>query len=133
MSKAVLFHVCVCVCVCVLVTRSCLTLCNPMDCSLPGYSVYVILQASILQWVAVPFTRRSPQPRDWTCVSCIVGRFFTVWTTREAHSFMHEVWINHIHWVSQIMVWKCPFLCPPHSPIPTLPFWTYPRKDSVSS
>ena len=75
--------VCVCVCVCVLVTQPCLTLCNPMDCSLPGFSVHRILQARILNWVAIPF-RRSSWPRDWTWVSCIAGRFFIIWATREA-------------------------------------------------
>ena len=42
---------------CVLVTQSCLTLCDPMDCSLPGSSVHVILQARMLEWVAVSFSR----------------------------------------------------------------------------
>ena len=43
-----------------------------------------ILQARILEWVALPFSRGSSQPRDQTQVSCIAGRFFTVWATREA-------------------------------------------------
>ena len=45
------------------VAQSCPTLCNPMECSLPGSSVHGILQARILEWVEVPFTRRSSQPR----------------------------------------------------------------------
>ena len=49
--------------------QSCLTLCNPMDCSLPDSSVHGILLASILEWIAMPFPRRSSQPRDRTCVS----------------------------------------------------------------
>ena len=49
----------VCVCVCVLVTQSCLTLCNLMDCSPPGSSVHGILQARILEWLAIPFSRGS--------------------------------------------------------------------------
>ena len=49
--------VCVCVCVCVLVALLCLTLCDPMDCSLPGSSVHGILQARILEWVAIPFSK----------------------------------------------------------------------------
>ena len=53
------------------------TLCNPMDCSLPGSSVHGILQARVHQWVAMPCSRGSSQPRDWTQVSYIVGRFFT--------------------------------------------------------
>ena len=69
----------------VIVTQSCLTLHNPKDCSSPGSSVHRILQARILEWVAIPFSRRSSQPRDQTCVSCIVGRSFTIWATREAH------------------------------------------------
>ena len=49
--------VCVCVCVCVLIAQSCLTLGNPMDCSLPGSSVHGILQARILEWIAIRFSR----------------------------------------------------------------------------
>ena len=70
----------VCVYVCVLVAQSCLTLCKSMDCSPPGSSVYGILQARILEWVAIPFSRGSSWPRDWTPVSWgsgIVGKFFT--------------------------------------------------------
>ena len=51
------------VCVC-LVAQSCLTLCNPMDCSPPDSSVHGILQAIILEWVAMPFSRGSSQPRN---------------------------------------------------------------------
>ena len=67
-----------------LVAQSCLTLCDPMDCSLPGSSVHGILQARVLEWVAMPFSRGSSWPRDQTQVSCIAGRFSTIWTTREA-------------------------------------------------
>ena len=70
--------------VCVLVTQSCLTLCDPMDYSLPSSSVHGILQAKILEWVAIPFSRESSQPADQTQVFCIAGRFFTIWTTWEA-------------------------------------------------
>ena len=48
----------------VLVTQLCLTLCDPMDCSSPDSSVHGILQVTILEWVAIPFSRRSSQPRD---------------------------------------------------------------------
>ena len=68
----------------VLVAQSCLTLYNPMDCSLPGSSVHRIFQGRILEWVAIPFSRGSSWPKDQTQVSCIIGRFFTIWTTREA-------------------------------------------------
>ena len=63
------------------VIQSCPTLCNPMD-----YTVYGILQARILEWVAFPFSRGSSQPRDRIQVSHIAGRFFTSWATRKPKS-----------------------------------------------
>ena len=63
----------------VLVTQSCPTLCNVIDHSPPGYSVCRILQARTLEWVATLFSRESSQPRDRIWVSCIAGRFFTIW------------------------------------------------------
>ena len=60
------------------VAQSCPTLCDPMDCSLPGSSIRGILQARVLEWVAVSFSRRSSQPRDRTRVSRIAGRRFTI-------------------------------------------------------
>ena len=54
-----------------------------MDCRLPGFSVHGIFQTRVLEWVAISFSRRSSQPRDWTRVSRIVGRCFTIWATRE--------------------------------------------------
>ena len=94
--------VCVCVCVCVCthtytqlssfpaievkwneVTQSCPTLCDPMDCSLPGSSIHGIFQARVLEWGAMSFSRGSSWPRDWTWVSRIVGRRFTIWASRE--------------------------------------------------
>ena len=75
--------------VCVLIAQSCLTLCNPTDSDPPGSSVHEILQARILDWVVIPFSRGFSQPRDQTQVSCIVGRFFTIWTTKDkAHQLM---------------------------------------------
>ena len=65
------------------VAQSCPTLCDTMDCSLPGFSVYEIFQARVLEWVAISFSRESSQPRDRSQVSCIVGRRFTLWATRE--------------------------------------------------
>ena len=65
------------------VTQSCLTLCDPMDCSPPGSSVHGILLARILEWVAVTILGSS-RPRGQTRVFCFAGRFFTVWATREA-------------------------------------------------
>ena len=65
------------------VAQSCPTLSDPMDCSLPGSSVHGILQTIVLEWIAIPFSRGSSRPGDWTWVSCIVDRRFTVWATRE--------------------------------------------------
>ena len=70
----------------VLVALSCWTLCNPVGCSPPGSSVHGILQARILERVAIPFSRGSSRHRDRTWVSCIEGFFFfTEWATRKAH------------------------------------------------
>ena len=63
------------------VAQLCLTLCDPMDCSLPGSSVHGILQARILEWVAISFSRVSSQLRDWTEVSHIADRLATIWAT----------------------------------------------------
>ena len=68
-----------------LVAQSGLTLCDPINCSPKGSSVHGILQARILEWVALPFSRGSSQPRDGTSVSCIAGGFLTIHTTWEAH------------------------------------------------
>ena len=78
--KAMVFPVVMYGYVNVKVTQSCPYLCDPMN-----YTVHGILQARILEWVAVPFSRWYSQPRDQTQVSCITGRFFTSWATREAH------------------------------------------------
>ena len=66
------------------IAQSCPTLCDLVDCSPPGSSVHGILQARILEWVAISFSRGSSQPRDWTQVSYIAGRRFNLWATREA-------------------------------------------------
>ena len=65
--------------VCCLVTKSCPTLCHPMDCSWPRSSVHGIFQARTLEWVAISFSRGSSQPRVRTRVSGTAGRFFTDW------------------------------------------------------
>ena len=66
-----------------LVTQSCPTLCDPMDCSPPGSFVHGIPQARILAWVAISFSKGSSQTRDRTQVSNIAGKLFTDWATRE--------------------------------------------------
>ena len=65
------------------VAQLCLTLCDPMDCSLSGFSVHGIFQVRVPEWVAISFSRGSSWPRDRTQVSHIAGRCFTLWGTRE--------------------------------------------------
>ena len=67
------------------VTQSCLTLCDPMGCIPPGSPVRGILQAGVLQWVAVSSSRESSRPRDGAQVSCMARGLFIVWSTGEAH------------------------------------------------
>ena len=77
-------------------TRSCPTLCNPMDCSPPGFFVHGILQARILEWVAISFSRGSSWPRDQTQVSHIVGRRFNLWATKDG-----QYW-NQIDYIQKL-------------------------------
>ena len=72
-----------------LVAQSCQSLCDSMDCSPTGSSVHGILQARILEWVAIPFSRGSSRPKDQTQVSCTEGRFFAVWATRKFNKRSH--------------------------------------------
>ena len=66
----------------------CLTLCNPMDCSLPGSTIHGILQARILEWVAISFSRGSSWGRDWTCVSCALQEDFYLLSWRWGACFL---------------------------------------------
>ena len=70
--------------VCVCVSCSVMSLCDHMDCSLLGSSVHGILQAGILDLVAIPIFRGSSPSRDRIQISSIVGRFFTIWVTGQA-------------------------------------------------
>ena len=74
------------------VAQLCPTLCDPMDCSPPGSSVHGVLQARVLEGAAIPFSRESSQPRDWTRFSCLAGGFLTVWATREALETLIRCW-----------------------------------------
>ena len=65
-----------------------------MNSSPPDSSVHGILQARILKWAAIPFSRRSFWPRDWILVPCIAGRFFTIWVTRKAHPFSQLIFFH---------------------------------------
>ena len=83
--------------------QSCSTLCNPMDCSLPGSSVHGLLHARVLEWGARPSSRVFCCARDWTGVFCIffiLGRFFT---TKPPHKpIIH----HHIHFILANLIYK---------------------------
>ena len=88
--------------------------CEPMDCSPPGSSVHGILQGTTLEWVAVPFSRGSSWPRDWTPVSCLVGGFFTPEppgkpTEIVSHEWSHT-WVQQCDFVEEALVGLCDFL-----------------------
>ena len=83
---------CVCVCVCVCISHSVMSDCGRLDCSPPGSSVHGILQARILEWVTISYSRGSFRHRDWTQVFCTAGRFFTDWATREVLTKHSPVW-----------------------------------------
>ena len=72
------------------VAPSCPTLCDPIDCSLPGSSVHGIFQAIVLVWIAISFSSGSSRPRDRTRVSHIVDRRFTVWAIK---SLLEGFWV----------------------------------------
>ena len=98
------------------VTQSCPTLCDPMDCSLPGSSVHGIFQAIVLGWIAISFSRGPSQPRDRTPVSHIVDRRFIVWATRGSSfwKISHIISIPYLKsisffplvWTEQIKFWE---------------------------
>ena len=76
---------------CLSVSHSCLTLCDPMDCSLQGSSLYEILQARILEWESISLFRRSSRSRDWTWVFCNAGRCFYHLSSFSSVQFSHSV------------------------------------------
>ena len=96
--------ICMCIwCDVTLVTQSCPTLCDPMDCSLPGSSVLGIFQARTLEWLAIAFSRGCPQPRNWSRVSHSAGTVFTIWASRQ-DCMCHTLAFNHqdkVNWKPQ--------------------------------
>ena len=89
------------------VAWSCLTLCNPVDCGPPGSSVHGILQARILEWVAISFSRGSFWPRVQTQVSHIASRCFTLWATSRVQTYfissvqsLSRVWLFATPWIT---------------------------------
>ena len=68
-------------------------LCNPMDCSPPGFSVHGVFQARILEWVAISFSRRSSRPRDWTWFSCIgKPKLIQIETKKKKKPFLKDMY-----------------------------------------
>ena len=95
------------------VTKSCLTLCNPLDCSPPGSSVHGISQARILEWVAISFSKGSSPPRDQTRVSCIGRWILHHQATREAHGTMYlSKFVKSVTITISTDVTPCQYLCP---------------------
>ena len=84
---------------------------TPWNWSLPGFSVHGTLEARILEWVAIPFFRGSSRLRDWTWVSCIAGRVFTIWVIKEAVTHREETLYGT---VNQRHIWML-LLPPPES------------------
>ena len=93
-------------CVCAKQLQPCLTLCDPMDHSLPGSSVHRILQARIQEWVAMPFSWKPSQPRDWTHVSY-------VYCTGKQHLYQehHLGHITNKEWVHSVLYFQTPCVC----------------------
>ena len=79
---------------CVWVSQLCLTLCDPMDCSLSDFSSHGILQARVLEWFAISFSRGSSWPKDWTQVSFIAGRFFIINSTPIQNKKLKEIHVT---------------------------------------
>ena len=126
-------EVCVCVCVCVCeVAQLCPTLCDTVDCSPPGSSLHGILQARILEWIAISFSRGSSQPRDGTWVSCIAGRRFTLYSKACTETGMPKPRVSAAH---QRVYQKAP--SPGKAPAPSpacfmiLVIWGMPLKGVV--
>ena len=98
---------------------------QPMDCSPPGSSVHGILQARILEWVAISFSSRSFQPRDQTKVSCIAGRFFTIWATSKTYLYVYineslcclYIYISTVQSLSHIWLFVTPWTVACQAPL----------------
>ena len=97
------------------VTQSCPVLCNPLDYSSPGSSVHGILQARILEWVAILFSRGSSWLRGWTCICCIAGRFYTIWAAEKALEGSSHSWIPAVTLLTCVPIVACILITQPLS------------------
>ena len=97
------------------VTQSCATLCDPIDFSPPGSSVHRILQARILEWIAISFSRGSSRPRNQIRVSCTAGKFFTFWPRSSCNVFLAAFKIFFVfgfkRFDSAVSRFVCLFVC----------------------
>ena len=112
--------------VCAESLQSCLTLCNPIDCSLPGSSVHGILQARTLEWVAMPSSRGSSWPRDWTCISCIsciASRFFTT-EPRKLLGLSDQL-------LSRVRLFATPWIAAHQASLSMTTYWSSPKLMSI--
>ena len=88
------------------VSQLCPTLCDPMDCSLPGSSVHGIFQARVLEWVAISFSRGSSWLRDQTQVSHIVGRHFYHRSHQGSPNSYSSIWkMEGTQWKAVFVKW----------------------------
>ena len=88
--------------------QSCPNLCDPVDCALPSSSVHGILQAKILEWVAVPFSRWSSPSKGWTwvsCIFCITGRFFIAESPGKSQLISYFTVNRNYFWASLVVQW----------------------------
>ena len=92
---------------CCLIIKSCLILCDPMDCGQPGSSVHGISHTRILKWVVISFSKGSSKPTDWISISCTGRQIPYCWATREAHICVYIC--VQFSSVAQ----SCPTLCDP--------------------
>ena len=98
----------------------------PWTCRPPGSSVHRILQARILEWVAIPFSRGSSWPRGWIWVSCITGRFFTIWATKKGQSKISDkllpFWYTHLYSHTLFISAVSPYVSFPSAVLTSLSF-----------
>ena len=90
-------------------TQSCVTFCDPMDCSLPGSSVPSIFQTRILEWVAISFSKGASRPRDWThvsFVSCISRQIFFLFFFFTTSAIWEALGIANGSWLSKSSPWR---------------------------